>query len=81
MIYKVNYMVKDVEKFKTDGASVPNYVVAENFDSALKTVRKFESDNVSLYELSVHVDDKNIVLARGYVGLAASKTITPTATA
>lgn len=73
MIYSVNYSIKDVEAYKAAGKTLPLLVVAETFDSALKTAKKFENDNASLLEVKIFADHNAIVVARGYEGLTVSK--------
>lgn len=72
MIYKVNYKIKEVEKFDKNNSGVPSYVVAEDFYSALKTAKKFETDNLSLLECTIHVNGEDVAIATGYRGFKPS---------
>lgn len=73
MIYRVDYLVKDKVKFNAAVTPVPTYVVADDFDGALKQARKFENDNVSLYECAIQLGNGSVTIARGFKGLSASK--------
>ena len=69
MIFKLDFLLSSEEKFKAEGRTLPAFVVCDNFESALKTARKFESENATLFEIQPSVPHGNIVVARGYKGL------------
>ena len=75
VIYRVDYLVA---KGKPLGTKLPRYVVAENFDTAVKTARKYETDDVALYECAAQLSDGYIAIARGFKGLGvANEDATP----
>jgi hypothetical protein len=73
MIFQVDYLLKNEEGFKAEGRTLPVLVICDDFDSALKTARKFESANATLFEVKPHTPHNGIVIARGYKGLATEK--------
>lgn len=69
MIYKVNYMVSDVEAFKASKVVMPEYVVAASFKEALKKALTYETAHASLLEVALHVATSNIAVATKYKGI------------
>jgi hypothetical protein len=61
MLYQVDYLVKDQEKYKADGTRVPKYVVGTSFEDVLEKAKTYESENLSLYEAKV-VDSSGILV-------------------
>lgn len=72
MIYKVDYRIKDMSKFDPSNSGIPTYVVASDFHSAAKTAKKFETDNLTLIDCSLHLHDGEIAVAAGFKGFKGS---------
>ena len=70
-IYKTDFLLSK-DNVSPD-TKLPRYVVADSFDAALKAARKFETDNISIYECTVVHADGYVTVARGFKGLEASK--------
>lgn len=73
MIYSVDYLLKNKEAFEAEKRPLPALIVCDGFEAALKAAKKFESDNVTLFEVKPHVTHDAIIVARGYKGLATEK--------
>ena len=51
MIFAVDYLLKNKEAFEAEKRTLPSFVVCDDFEAALKTARKYESENASLFEV------------------------------
>jgi hypothetical protein len=71
VLYRVDFLIA---KDKVDSSTVklPKYMVADSFESAVKSARKFESEGITLYECAVQLNDGYISIARGFKGLGVS---------
>ena len=78
LVYRVDFLI-DRNKTETAG-KLPTYVVADSFDSAVKTARKFERDGVTLYDCAAQLSGGYIAVARGFKGLGVSSEETPVVT-
>jgi hypothetical protein len=71
IVYRVDYLVKRAEGEALP--KLPTYVVAEDFDAALKEARKFETKGkIDVYECRPQLADGFVAIARGFKGLKAS---------
>lgn len=73
MIFSVDYLILNKDAYEAEGKAVPTLIVCDDFDTALKLARKYETQHTSLLEIKPNVSHNNIVVARGYKGLASSE--------
>jgi len=71
MLYKIDYSIKDLGKFDAKTTRLPKYVLAEDFYAAIKTAKKFETDNLTLMDCALYLGDGSVAVARGFKGFEA----------
>lgn len=69
-LYRVDFDVKDLEKFKAAPILLPDFVVADSFKEAQKLAGKYESDNLDLREIKVEIENFVAATPRGYKGIS-----------
>ncbi len=57
-MYQVDYLVKDKEKYEKEGPKAPKFIVGKDFNDVLEEARKHETDNLSLYDVRLSVNDE-----------------------
>lgn len=69
MLFKIDYSIGNVEKFKTQGKPLPTYVVANGLEEAVKKAKEYEDENVTLFRCDLHMNDGHIVVAKKFKGI------------
>lgn len=66
MLFKVDYLITDVDAFHAAGVDLPTYVVAKNINDALEKANAYVNDNTSLLRCDLLFDEGLIVVTDNY---------------
>lgn len=69
MIFKIDYVAHNADKFKADKPVVPMYVVASSFKDATTKAMEYESDNLTLLEVKLATQVGNVAVASNFKGV------------
>jgi hypothetical protein len=69
VIYKVEYLVSNTDKYKEDKPVLPMYIVAPAFKDAMIKALEYESDNLTLLEVKLATTVGNVAVTSNFKGV------------